>query len=422
MKELCYPNIKEREFIACLSNGLTVSVVPKPGFSKAFAMLAVGYGSVDASFVCDGVSLTPPKGVAHFLEHKVFEQPDGGNALQAFAQTGASPNAFTSKEMTAYHFSCTKNFSQNLEILLDFVSTPHFTDENVKKEQGIIAQEIGMVSDRPAWRVYENLMKTMFPGSPLGDSIIGTVESINQITRDTLFSCYRSFYRPSNMVLTVAGAVSPDEVCTAAEQILGSRHQQKPERLTDLSSTSTPGEFVSECMEVSMPIFAIGYQTGHYLDGLKEEIVADIALDLLAGPASKLYQSLYEQGLINREFEAESLLHRGVCGAMLSGEGKDPHAVRDAVEAAAKTLCGEVTEREFERAKRAQFGAWLRRTDSFEMLCRAQARSYLSGYSSLGFASVFESVTMEDVSECLERVFVNGAATLSQILPKEETR
>jgi len=419
MKENVYQRINEREYYTRLSNGLTVSVIPKPGFSKAYAMLAVGYGSVDASFECDGMELTPPKGVAHFLEHKMFEQPDGGNALQSFSQTGASPNAFTSKEVTAYHFSCTKDFGKNLEILLDYVSTPYFTDENVKKEQGIIEQEIGMVNDRPEWRVYENLMAGMFPGSPLGDSIIGTTESINTITRDTLFSCYRAFYRPSNMVLAVAGDVSPDEVCSAAEQILGTTCLNRPIRIPDLSPKSEPEQTIVSYMEVPIPIFAIGYQTKSYLAGLKEEIVSDIALDMFLGSSSKLYRSLYEQGLINREFEAGALLHRGVCATMISGESKAPQAVREAIGNAAQHISDTVGERDFERAKRAQFGSWLKRTDSFENLCRTQADAYLKGYSFLEFADVFASVTTEDVSEYLKCVFAEGACTLSQVLSKE---
>ena len=417
MKENIYPSINEREYFGRLSNGLTVSVIPKPGFSKAYAILAVGYGSVDASFECDGAEFTPPKGVAHFLEHKVFEQPDGGNALQIFAQTGASPNAFTSKEITAYHFSCTKHFAKNLEILLNFVSTPYFTDENVRKEQGIIEQEIGMVSDRPEWCVYENLMSAMFPGSPLGDSIIGTVESINAITRDTLFSCYRAFYRPSNMVLVVAGDVSPDEVCSAAEQILGGTFEKRPVRISDLSPKNIPEQTVTSFMEVPTPIFAIGYQTKSYMSGLKEEIVSDIGLDLFFGTSSTLYRSLYENGLINREFEASTLLHRGVCAAMISGESKDPTAIRDAIAEAVQTITT-IDVRDFERAKRSQFGSWLKRTDSFENLCRTQADAYLKGYSALEFADVFATVTPQDVSEYLKRVFVEGNCTLSQVLPK----
>ncbi len=418
MQENYYANIGEREVVTKLSNGLTVSVIPQKGFTKAFAILAVGYGSVDATFMCDGVSMTPPKGVAHFLEHKVFEQPDGGNALQIFARTGASPNAFTSKEMTAYHFSCTKNLKQNLEVLLSFVSTPYFTDENVEKEQGIIAQEIGMVQDRPGWCVYENLMQAMFPDSPLGDSIIGTVESIRKIDRETLFSCYRSFYRPSNMVLVVAGDIEPEEVFETAEQILGYRKLEKPEKITDLMPRGKSAEFVSKEMEVPNPIFAIGYQTPQYLSGLKEEVVADVALDFFLGTSSPLYRELYEQGKISRDFDVDSLLHRGVCGVMISGEGKDPLAVRDAINEAAQNI-DRISTHEFERAKRAQYGAWVRRTDSFEMMCRTQARCYLSGYSALEFSEVFECVSKEDVLTFLTRVFKNGHCTLSQVVPKE---
>ena len=172
--------------------------------------------------------LIPPKGVAHFLEHKVFEQPDGGNALQVFAQTGASPNAFTSRNMTAYYMSCTEHFRRNLEVLLDFVTTPYFTDENVKKEQGIIGQEIQMVNDNPYHCILDDLMAALYQTHPAKDSIIGTHDSIGAITRDTLFSCYQAFYIPSNMVLVVAGDVDADEVRDTAEAMLDREFREPP--------------------------------------------------------------------------------------------------------------------------------------------------------------------------------------------------
>ena len=215
MKENCYPNFNQKMISHTCSNGLKICVFPKPGFRRSYAMLAVNYGSIDISFQTGEGIYTSPLGVAHFLEHKDFEQPDGGNALSVFAKTGASPNAFTSKTMTAYHFSGTEKFMHNLEILLDFVTTPYFTDENVAKEQGIIGQEISMVNDRPVWRVYENLMSALYSVHPAKDSIIGTVDSIGRITRDVLFKCYNTFYVPSNMTLCVAGDVSvPPFICS----------------------------------------------------------------------------------------------------------------------------------------------------------------------------------------------------------------
>lgn len=425
MTETIYPKLKEREFKTVLSNGLTVSVIPKPGFAKAFAMLAVGYGALDATFESDGKMFAPPIGVAHFLEHKVFEQPDGGNALQAFAQTGASPNAFTSKDMTAYHFSCTDHFTHNLELLLDFVSTPYFTDENVAKEQGIIAQEIGMVNDNPDWRVYENLMRTMFEGHPAADSVIGTVESIESITRNTLFTCYNAFYRPSNMILTIAGDVSPEEVCYAAETILSKVYKAPPKRQRFVDWKGTPATRIEEQMDVPTPVFALGYQVPMDVygpDAARIRILADLAVELLVGDSSRLYAELYAQGKINRSFGVSPMFYPGICSVMFSGESRDPETVASAVRAAAERLMRQCDSSEFERVRRSLLGLRLRAFDSFETICREQAEAHFYGGSFLEFQDIFASITCEDVQEFLGALIARGTDTLSIISPKEDAQ
>ena len=172
-----YSALGERMEMRTLDNGLRVCYLPKEGFSKTFAILATDFGSVDASFTFEGKRYDTPAGVAHFLEHKMFEDKDG-NALQKFARTGASPNAFTSHTMTAYHFSCTDRFAENLEILLKFVFTPYFTEENVAKERGIIGQEIGMMDDTPGWQAMVGLYEGLYREHPVRVSIAGSVESI----------------------------------------------------------------------------------------------------------------------------------------------------------------------------------------------------------------------------------------------------
>ena len=203
---------------AQLANGLKIYYIPRPGFSKTFAMLATNFGSVDASFTLDGVRYDMPAGVAHFLEHKMFEDADG-NALQKFGATGASPNAFTSHTMTAYHFSCTDRLADNLEILLKFVFTPYFTPENVRKEQGIIAQEIGMMEDTPDWAAYVGLFAGLYHEHPVRESIAGSVDSIARITPDVLLACHRAFYTPSNMCLVVCGTADFDALVQQAEAL-----------------------------------------------------------------------------------------------------------------------------------------------------------------------------------------------------------
>ena len=205
MREMTFPRIGERYFEEKLPNGLTVRIVPKKGFAKKYAFLAVDFGSIDTSFTFEGKQYRVPDGIAHYLEHKMFDLPEG-NAMDLFAACGAYPNAFTSYDVTAYHFTCTENFEEGLRILLRMVLTPYFTEESVEKERGIIAQEIRMYEDSAHSNVSEALFAAMFRNHPVKVSIAGTVESIEDITAQMLYDCYDAFYRPCNMILCVSDA------------------------------------------------------------------------------------------------------------------------------------------------------------------------------------------------------------------------
>ena len=219
MKETFYERIGEAVCRERLSNGLEVCVVPKPGYAKKYAFFSTRYGGMDMRFRLDGVWHDTPAGIAHYLEHKMFDTKDG-NALQELAKNGAEPNAFTSNAMTAYYFDSTEHFEENLRILLSFVSIPYFTDESVAKEQGIIGQEIRMIEDNPDWQIYTRMLRAMYHRHAARTSIAGTVESIAEITADTLYDCHKAFYTPANMILTVVGDVDPAEVVRAAREVL----------------------------------------------------------------------------------------------------------------------------------------------------------------------------------------------------------
>lgn len=219
MIERIFPGLGEKIYEDTLPNGLRIKVVPKRGFARSYAFFATDYGSMDTRFRLDGKDYVSPDGVAHYLEHKMFDMPDG-NALQKMSQTGASPNAFTSYNITAYHFSCTSMFEENFRTLLQFVSQGYFTQESVEKERGIIAQEIKMYADNPASRVDENLFCAMYRNHPIRVPVAGTVESIQDITAQTLIDCHRAFYDPSNMVLCVVGDVDPRQIHDIALEIL----------------------------------------------------------------------------------------------------------------------------------------------------------------------------------------------------------
>lgn len=421
MKENIYKAINERVFTETLSNGLKICVISKPGFQKAYAMLSVKYGSIDACFNVGNEYFQPPKGVAHFLEHKVFEQPDGGNALQIFANTGASPNAFTSRNITAYHFSCTEHFKRNLEILINFVSTPYFTDENVKKEQGIIAQEIGMVNDNPYHCVMDNLMDALYVKHPAKDSIIGTVDSINKITRETLMKCYNTFYIPSNMVLTVVGDVDCKEVCATAEAMLKREYIKVPERCYGEEPAEVSKAYVERKMEVNLPVFAVGFKNNEVLsgaDGVRNRLKAELAMEVLAGNSSDLYTKLYREGMINKQFGAGAMFFPGNMCAIVTGESRDPERVQRELIEYAHNLVGAKEPENFIRTKRAVYGVNLRSLDRFETLCREQTEGIMNDYDFLEALGSFEKIEWKEIQKTLCDIIDENKMSMSVVLPK----
>ena len=189
MKQTYYERVGESVYREVLPNGLQICVVPKPEHAKKYAFFATRYGGMDTRFCLNGKWLDTPAGIAHYLEHKMFDTKEG-NALQELAKNGAEPNAFTSNAMTGYYFDSTEHFEENLEILLSFVSIPYFTEESVAKEQGIIGQEIRMIEDNPDWQLYTRMMQALYQKSTARTSIAGTVESISHITAETLYDCH----------------------------------------------------------------------------------------------------------------------------------------------------------------------------------------------------------------------------------------
>ncbi|MGE4547991.1 MAG: M16 family metallopeptidase [Intestinibacillus sp.] len=416
-----FETLHERMLTETLPNGLRIFYFPKPGFSKTFAVLATDFGSVDESFTLDGVRRDTPTGVAHFLEHKMFEDKDG-NALQKFAATGASPNAFTSHTMTAYHFTCTDSFEKNLEILLKFVYTPYFTDENVEKEKGIIGQEIGMMDDTPDWQAMVGMYEGLYHEHPVRRSIAGSVESIAQITPETLFACHKAFYSPSNMALVVVGTADFDTICNMAKEYspkestaVGERHYGK--RHADVNQAE-----VVRQMQVSIPTFLLAIKDDAVPEGesrRRRAIVTDIALRLLCGKTAPLYARLYEERLINASFDSEyQLLPEAAC-AVCGGESQDPRAVRDAVAAEIHRLAeAGVDDAVFERARRASFGLLLRSLDRPEEYARLQVEACFGGEDLLDFPAVYDSVTADDVRACYARWAKPDRLTLSIVEPR----
>ena len=422
MKTLTYPRIGEKAIWETLPNGLPVCVVPKPGYARKFAFFTTRYGGMDMRFHLDGQWLDTPAGIAHYLEHKMFDTADG-SAMQDLARGGAEPNAYTSNAVTAYYFDCTEHFYDNLRILLSFVSVPYFTDESVEKEQGIIAQEIGMIEDNPEWQVYRQMMQALYRHSPVRQSVAGSVESIRQITAQTLYDCHKAFYTPANMCLVVVGDVDPVHVIDLANRVLPKLSGPIIERDYGTEpETVAEKETVLE-MEVSAPQFLAGFKCAPAAEGddyMRATILGDMASDILLGESSALYQRLYEQGLINPSFGGAFEMMPGVAYLYAGGDSKDANAVTDAILREAARIAAEgVDEDYFRRIRKASFGANLRGLNSFENIAVTLTEGYFHGYDPLRFPEVFESITPEDVAAFLKTNVTAERMVLSRIVPKQ---
>lgn len=404
-------------------DGLPVCVVPKPGYARKFAFFTTRYGGMDMRFQLDGQWLYTPAGIAHYLEHKMFDTADG-SAMQDLARGGAEPNAYTSNAVTAYYFDCTEHFYDNLRILLSFVSVPYFTDESVEKEQGIIAQEIGMIEDNPEWQVYRQMMQALYRHSPVRQSVAGSVESIRQITAQTLYDCHKAFYTPANMCLVVVGDVDPAEVVRAAREILpresGPVIPRDYGREEDLTPHMTR---IEDRMEVAMPTFLLGFKCPPVPEGpdrMRLDILGDLACDVLMGESSPLFTRLYSQGLINGTFDSAYDLLPGAAYVFCGGDSNDPEAVQQAVLDEARRVVREGVDPAYvQRLRRASFGASIKSLNSFEAIASTVSEGCFQGYDPFRFPEVYDSITQQDLLDFIRDNIRPERMALSVIYPKE---
>ena len=423
MEKKLYERIGEEVFHTTLPNGLPVYIVPKKDFLRKYALFATRYGGMDMRFEKDGQWLDTPAGIAHYLEHKMFDTEDG-NALQELAKNGAEPNAFTSNAITCYYFDATDKFYESLEILLSFVSIPYFTDESVQKEQGIIGQEIGMIEDNPEWQVYKQLMQALYHTSPARTPVAGSVESISHITAQTLYDCHKAFYTPANMCLVVVGDVKPERIIAAANQILPAKSGPLIRRDYGAEEELTAAEhFVTAAMEVSMPTFLVGFKCPPQHGGEEQHrftAIGELACDVLMGESSPLYARLYAEGLINGSFGAAFDLLPGASYVYAGGDSKDPQAVAEAILAEARRLVSQGVDGDYyRRVVNANFGAALKALNSFESIAVSMAEGCFQGYDPYRFPEVYDSITVEDVLDFLRQNMARDHMALSVITPKE---
>ena len=419
-----YPQLDERVWRGTLPNGLPIIVVPRKGFQKKLAYFVTDYGSIHTDYTLDGAEMEAPAGVAHYLEHKLFDMPRGEISAE-FAALGANPNAFTGYDMTAYYFSCTENFDQCLRLLLEFVSTPYFTVESVAKEQGIIDQEIVMTADSPETRIFEDLMEAMYDSHPIRIPILGTRETIARITPQVLQECHRAFYNPENMLLCVVGDVDPCRVEQLAMEMLPKEKQPGGKKRKHWHEAITCAKKeVSREMEVAMPMFQLGFKCECEETGaaqIRREVVGDLAAEALFGESSKLYLQLYGQGLIDSSFGGGFETVDGMAMLTASGDSDDPRAVKDAIFRAARQLLeAGIDEQDFLRMKRSALGRRIRDLDSFDSTCFRLCAYYFAGFDYFEFPGVYRDVQRQELLEFIRNVVTEDRCCLSVITPIHE--
>ena len=427
MKPVYYPQLDETLYTTRLENGLTVAVVPRKGFTKKLAYFVTDFGSIHTDFTFEGKEHHAPAGVAHYLEHKLFDMPGGEDVSAQFAALGAMTNAFTSYDMTAYYFSCTEHFEDCLKLLISFVSTPYFTQQSVEKEQGIIDQEIGMNEDTPDSVIFEQLMQAMYRNHPIQVPILGTSQSIREITPEVLETCHRAFYTPGNMLLCVIGDVDPNQVADLALEILGKEPREVAVKQMDTrEEMTTVKNTISRNMEVAMPMFNLAFKCealGQGDSAIREEMVADLAAEALFGESSELYLRLYEEGIIDSSFGGGFETIDGCAMLMCSGDSEQPETVREALLTQAQKLAEEgVEETSFERMKRSALGRRIRGLDSFDSTCFRICAYHFSGFDYFRFPEIFRQIQSGEIQDFLRRVVTAERSSISIIYPisKEE--
>ena len=386
-------------------SGLTVLVMEQPQYTGAFAMFGAKYGSVDTCFKLESEAeyTRVPEGIAHYLEHKLFESEE----LDAFAKTGASANAFTSFDRTCYLFQCADHVEENLEILLDFVKHPYFTAQTVQKEQGIIGQEIRMYQDDPDWTLEFNLLRAIYHKNPVRIDIAGTIESIAQITADLLYDCYRTFYNHSNMVLAVAGNVTREQVLRVCDKVLKREAPIRFEQIVETEPNTVKEAYIEATMAVDLPKFALGFKqpNGPLVRSDKELCAMEIALDIIAGKVSPLYHDLLSGGLINPTFTGYYFTGRGFAVPMFTGESSDPQNVKDALLSRILNLQESgISDADFALSRKRLYGLEIRGFNDVDDLAYQMVDAYFKGTTLFGTIEAYQTVTKEDVEQMIGRL------------------
>ena len=413
--------VKEKLYIEKLENGLTIMIVPKKEIQKKYVIWGTNYGSNDSKFVVPGESEVTevPKGVAHFLEHKMFEQESGINSLDTLTALGVEANAYTTNDHTAYLFECTDNFYPALDEFMDYVQHPYFTDQNVEKEKGIIGQEIMMYDDYPEWKVYLNTLEAMYHEHPVKLDITGTIETISHINKDILYKCYNTFYNPSNMAMVICGDFEPEELLEEIKKRLVKKNANgEIKRIYPKEPETIVKEKIEQNMDVSEPLFTIGIKDkiATEKEKVKKHLAIEILLNIIIGKSSKLYQELYNNGILYTVPSFDYEFSRDYAHILITGQSKEPEKVYEKLKQEIEKLKQDgINAEEFERIKKMLYGAYVREYDEPGDIARMFLADFFKGINSFEYLEELTIINEQYVEQILKETFNENKMVISVI-------
>lgn len=416
--------VKETAFIEKLENGLNIIIIPKKGTNKKYVIFGTNFGSIDNNFITpeENEETKIPDGVAHFLEHKLFEQSNGTNSLDVLSSLGVEANAYTTNDHTAYLFEATKNFYEALNELMNYVQNPYFTDQNVEKEKGIIAQEINMYDDDPNWQVYMNAMKLMYKQNPINIDIAGTVESINKIDKEILYKTYNTFYNLSNMAIVVCGDFEPEKILQEIKnRITKIEKQGEIKRIYPEEQEQIVAKEKEETMDVTNPIFVIGFKDKieKQENKVKKHIAIEIILYMLLGKSSEAYKKLYEQGDIMSQPDLDYEFSKNYAHILISGMAKEPkNVVKELEKEIQKAKQNGLNKEQFERIKKKIYGDYITEYNDVANIARMFLADHMKGINSFDYLEEYETVTKEYADQILKEVFREDNMVISVVKGK----
>ena len=413
--------VKEKLYIEKLKNGLTVMIIPKKGIQKKYIIWGTNYGSNDNRFIVPGENEVTevPKGVAHFLEHKMFEQENGRNSLDVLTDIGVSANAYTTNDHTAYLYEATDNFYEALDEFMDYVQHPYFTDENVEKEKGIIGQEIMMYDDYPQWKVYLNALECMYYNNPVKLDITGTIETISHIDKDILYKCYKTFYNPSNMAMVVAGDFEPEKLLEEIKnRLVNNKSNGEIKRIFDEEPQEIVKSYVEQNMEVSMPLFTIGIKDtpAEEKERVRKNIAIEILLNMIIGASSDLFKELYNKGNCYWSPSIEYDFNKNYAHILLTGQSNNPQELFEMFKQQVKySIENGLNEEDVERTKKMIYGEYIKEYDVVVDISRMFLSDYFKGINSFDYLENVEIVNLEYLNQILKDVFQERKMILSVV-------